>query len=365
MSDRKELLPLLDDLGATVEQLLSTGLTTASEATLKKLDVAFREASRHRLLRVSTALRVANDELSRFLSNADGFSARRLCFFLNRAWLLSHGITRAIRAGNDAEFRRLLWTPETAPIEELTVVTLGVSKKVVTGVFTSFEFRLRATRAAGPLEAGSAVIWSVVFPLKPGTAVPPEGFLHLPQKQKFVANVFLEGREVTIRKAALAPSGPGFRLSLGDDSRVEAGGEFSEFSRFKAWDPKPSLQRLAAHETGPLDLEIELQEEIVLERWSLAGPPNDEDERLVYKLDTHGVEFEAPVSKGVEGESLKKALGELGKQRQPPALFGLLHYERARLVLQPLSVFTENGMDQLMISKDSIDRAALLKTLRF
>ncbi|HXU01309.1 MAG TPA: hypothetical protein VN903_09970, partial [Polyangia bacterium] len=57
------LLPLLDDLGGAVEDLLLTGLTTASEATLQKIDVAFREASRRRLLRLSAALRVANEEI--------------------------------------------------------------------------------------------------------------------------------------------------------------------------------------------------------------------------------------------------------------------------------------------------------------
>ena len=365
MSDRQELLPLLDDLAQTVESLVSTGLTTASDATLKKLDVAFREASRQRLLRLSTSLRVANDELSRFLSNADGFSTRRLCFFLNRAWLLSHGISRAIRAGDQAELRRLLWTPETAPIDELTVVTLGVSKKVVPGVFASFEFRLRATSAKGPLEPGAAVVWSVVFPLKPGNAVPPEGFLHLPQKQKFVANVFLKGHEVVIKKAAVSPSGAGFRLSLGDESRVEAGGAFRDFSCFSSWDSAASLRRLDAHETGPLDLEIDLQEEVVLESWSLAKESSERDAQRIYTIETRGVRLEAAVSKGVEGTSLTKALGELGKKKKRPPLFGLLHYERAGLVLQPLSVFTDEGMDQLMISKESIDRAALLKTLRF
>jgi hypothetical protein len=274
-------------------------------------------------------------------------------------------MTRAIRAGDDAELRRLLWTPETTPVDELSVVTLGVLKKVVPGAFASFEFRLRATRAAGPVQAGDPVLWSVVFPLKAGNAVPPEGFLHLPQKQKFVAHVFLEGHEIAIRKAAVSGSGATHRLSLGDDSRIEAAGAFEAFSRFKVWDARSSLERLAAHEIGPLDLEIELQEEIVLESWSLGAKPHERDDQIVHRIESAGLELEAPVSKSIEGTTLQKSLAELGKKRERPALFGLLHYERARLVLQPLSVFAEGGMDQLMISKEAVDRAALLKTLRF
>ena len=63
--DRKALLPKLDRLVGAIEDLLLSGLTTASESTRKALGVTFQEASRMRLLRLGGTLRVANEELGR------------------------------------------------------------------------------------------------------------------------------------------------------------------------------------------------------------------------------------------------------------------------------------------------------------
>ena len=107
-ADRKKLLPLLGELAGTVEDLVLSGLTTASEATRQALHVAFQEASRLRLLRLGSTLRVANEELGRFTRNEPDFSRKRLVFFLNRDWLLSHGLARALREHDDAQLSRLL-----------------------------------------------------------------------------------------------------------------------------------------------------------------------------------------------------------------------------------------------------------------
>jgi hypothetical protein len=40
-----------------------------------------------------------------------------------------------------------------------------------------------------------------------------------------------------------------------------------------------------------------------------------------------------------------------------------MHYERCRLVFQPLSVFNENGPEYLTISQEKVDKAALLREL--
>src|SRR5438128_9404241 len=101
-AERKKLASLLDELGRAVEDLLLTGLTTASEATRQTLGVAFQEASRLRLLRLGSTLRGANDELGRFTRNEPEFSRKRLGFFLNRAWLLGKGIGRALKDDDDA-----------------------------------------------------------------------------------------------------------------------------------------------------------------------------------------------------------------------------------------------------------------------
>src|SRR5436305_13560288 len=110
-ADARKLAPLLDELARAVEDLLLSGLTTASEATRRRLEVSFQEASRMRLLRLGSTLRQANEELGKFVAQKEGFSRRRLCFFLNRAWLLTHGLARALREADEKEFDRLLRTP--------------------------------------------------------------------------------------------------------------------------------------------------------------------------------------------------------------------------------------------------------------
>src|SRR5277367_4314214 len=124
-ADRKKLLPLLGELAGAVEDLVLSGLTTASESTRQALNVAFQEASRLRLLRLGSTLRVANDELGRFTRNETDFSQKRLMFFLNRAWLLTQGLAQALRAGNEQAFDRLLRTPASQGVDRLEVVTLG------------------------------------------------------------------------------------------------------------------------------------------------------------------------------------------------------------------------------------------------
>jgi hypothetical protein len=42
-----------------------------------------------------------------------------------------------------------------------------------------------------------------------------------------------------------------------------------------------------------------------------------------------------------------------------------MHYEACRLILQPLATFGESGPEQLMLSNEKVDRAALLKALKF
>src|SRR5262245_13865525 len=137
-ADRKKLPNLLEQLRSAVEELLLSGLTTASDATRKILQIVFQEASRMRLLRLGSTLRAANDELGRFTRNESDFSRRRLIFFLNRAWLLSQGLARALSENDDAGLERLLWTPASVPVDRLDVVVLGVGKKVAAGAFVAF-----------------------------------------------------------------------------------------------------------------------------------------------------------------------------------------------------------------------------------
>jgi hypothetical protein len=367
----QKLLPLLEQLAGAVEELLLTGLTTASEATRQTLGLAMQEASRMQLLRLASTLRIANEELGRFTRNAADFSRKRLMFFLNRAWLLARGLVRAIREGDQALYDRLLWTPPNVPVERLEVVTVGVGKKVAAGAFVAFDFRLRTTTAAkhpaGELPAGQRLAWSCIFPVKQGVELPPEGFLHLPQKQKFNASVFLDRKVLVLDKVAVAVDDfGGGRISLKDESRVAAGEPFTDWSRFAAWQPQSALDRLARHETSPFDLEVEMQEEIVLTDWQVGEPTvREETGQAVYPITAGQATLDAVVSPGIEGEALAAALDGLRQQETRPPLMGLLHYELCRLVLQPLAVLEASGPKYLTISDKSIDRSQLLKALKF
>jgi hypothetical protein len=362
-ADRKKLLRLLEELARAVEDLLLSGLTTASEATRQALGVTFQEAARMRLLKLGSTLRVAGEELGRFTRNEPDFSAQRLSFFLNRAWLLSHGIARALRDGDDQAFDRLLWLPADEPVPRLEVVTLGVVKKVIRGAAVTFDFRLRLVKAAGARPAGFPLRWSCVFPIKPGTNVPAEGYLHLPQKQKFKAVEFLEPKVMVIEHAAVAGDASGARISLGDKSKVTAGDDFKEWEQFLTWDPAAAATRIEGHTVGPLDLEIEMQEEVALTDWRLEEPVERENGRLAYPVLAGNTHFEGVAPAGDEGTALKKALAELQKRKRRPPLFGLMHYERCRLALQPLTVFEKDGPKHLMISDEKLDRAELLRAL--
>jgi hypothetical protein len=355
-ADRKKLLPLLGELADAVEDLVLSGLTTASESTRQALNVAFQEASRLRLLRLGSTLRVANEELGRFTRNEPDFSRKRLVFFLNRAWLLSHGLARALREKDDVQLARLLWSPAGEPADRLEVVTLGAIKKVIRGAAVTFEFRLRSL-------TGQRLLWACVFPLRPGVDVPAEGFLHLPHKQKFKAADFLAGKTITIEKVTLATDDSGGRITMTDATTVTVGKAFTDWDRFRCWDPAAALTRIQSHSPGPFDLEVEMQEEVVLDDWQLGEVTERADGQLAYPIRSGETAFEAVVASGAEGQALRKALERHRKKKQRPPLFALMHYERCRLVLQPLSVFGPNGPEYLTISDEKLDRAALLKAL--
>src|SRR5262245_63609750 len=93
-SERRKLETILAELLTVIEDFLRTGLTTASETTRQTLAVTFQEASRLRLLRLGSTLRLANDEMGKLVRNDADFSRSRFAFFLNRAWMLSRGLLK-------------------------------------------------------------------------------------------------------------------------------------------------------------------------------------------------------------------------------------------------------------------------------
>lgn len=358
--DRDRVLQQLGQTVTALEQMLLNGLTTAGPATLKTLSVTFQEASRLRLLRLGGTLRNACEEITRFTQDDEQFSARRLVFFLNRCWILCKGIQTALAHNDQVLLEKLLWTPATGEPEDLQVVCLGVAKKISPGVFCAFEFRLYDLDNQRPL------VWSTVFPLKPGVDIPAEGYLHLPQKQKFKASVFLDGKVVRITQARLTTAGgSAARIQLSDQSTVVAGDRFSDWSALNPWDIDSALQRIAAHAVTPLDVDVELQEEATWHDYQL-GKPEVEDGRRSYTLRILDTHWTICLSTGVENDATIAKLDAIAQQDTPLSpLFGLIHYARGAIEFQPLTAFGRSGPDYLTISEQHIDRAALLRALDF
>jgi hypothetical protein len=191
--------------------------------------------------------------------------------------------------------------------------------------------------------------------------------LHLPQKQKFTPNLFLEKKTIAFQNAAVSADESAGRITLNEHSKVALGGEFSQWQQFLEWNAEPALQRVAAHKPGPLDLDTELQEEVVLRDYQI-GSADDGDEpgQSIYPITAGQLQLHAIVGAEAEGKALKKGLEDLRKlkkDRRP--LFGLMHYERCRLMFQPLTAFGKDGPDYLTISKENINKAALLKAMSF
>ena len=170
---------------------------------------------------------------------------------------------RAIDADDQETLDRLQVTPPAQPVEKLKVVTLGVAKRVVPGAFASFDFRLRALGAAGPVADKEPLIWSCVFPLRKDLDLPAEAFLHLPQKQKFKPSILLEKKVVEVTKCAVsAQAGGATRLIAGRGQHSDRRRSVHGLAVALGWDMRQAAERLEQHRPTPMDLEIELQEEV-------------------------------------------------------------------------------------------------------
>jgi hypothetical protein len=366
-ADRPKLKAVLEQLTAAVEELLLGGLTTASDSTTKLVNTALQEAARLKMLRFGGTLRSLGENLARFEKQKATFSRARLTFYLNRTWLLCRGLSKALGDADEALYDRLSWVPASQPLPAVEVVCMGVLKKVA-AAFVAFEFRLRATAEAPPVKAGQRMTWGVVFPVKPGADIPPEGFLHLPQKQKFSPYLFLEHKTIDIRNAAVAfdESGGG-RISLNEASTVTIGKDFAGWANYLAWSPVPAVERIRRHTPGPLDLDTELQEEVVLRDYAIDPPhAGDDPGQTVYPVASGGMAVQAVAGDAAEGKALKKELDAIRKlKKNRPPLYGLMHYERCKLVFQPLTTFASDVPDYITISKEQVNKAALLKSMSF
>lgn len=359
LEDPKGAVELLGELTKLVEDLVRTGLTSASQATRARLDHAFKEASRRKLLRLGASLRYVNEEIGRFLAEDGTFAARRYSFFLHRCWLLAKGTHVAIGKKDARLVGSLTLGVASAPkpVGALEVVTLGVQKRASSAA-CSFDFRLRVVKSARASLVGQALVYSLVFARKAG--VPPEAYLHLPQPQKFAPKILIGKTKVTISEAAVLEDGRGGgRLVLGPKSTMSTGADYDAWSSHYRWDPDRAADRVEAHVPTPLDLAVEMQEEIVLDDWTLAPAPDGG-----LRIQTPGLSFSATLPSGEEGQRLKKTLEVAAKKKKNrPSLLGAVHYEFGQLVLAPISLLDADGPEHILLSDENINLSALLGSL--
>ncbi len=365
--NRSALVPVLEELARTVEGLVGSGLTTASAATRQKLDASFKEASRLKLMRLATSLRYVGDELGRFLDDSAQFSPRRFVFFLTRTWLIARGLLEAIAENDQVALGRLLLSSPATPVRALRLAVIGVQKRALLDGSAAFEFRMVTLDEQGGVPRGARLAWSCVFGRKPG--VPAEAFLHLPQAQKFAPKMLLDRTEILVTEAAVSLDAHGSgRLMLGPKSTVKPGKKQVDWDGLVHWDRERVATRWRRHPISPLDLEIELQDEVVVSDWGLGAPvPNPyRPEQQIFPLAVEGLELDAMCSTGPDGRELMTALKALAKPKaERPPLYGLMHVEMGRLVFQPLTLFGADGPEYLMISGAHIDLASLMKTMDF
>ena len=362
--EKKELITLLRQLTAAVEDLLLTGLGAASDKSRQNLAVSFKAASGMKLLRLGSTIRVAAEELGRYVKNDPLFSRRRYSFFLNRAWMLSQGMLRALEQNDLEHWQQLTTSVGGREFEAVEVVTLGVMKRVVPNSFVAFEFRLRTVSPRPDLAVGTPLVWSNIFPLAGKTNVPPEAYLHLPLPQKFKAADFLKGRVVTLGPVKISDDG---RLSLTAESTLALGSEpFDDWQDYLHWDMQAAFTRLQNYRPGPFDLEVDLQEEIVLRDWRIDEPEEvPREAQLRYPFNTPQGTYYCTVASGPENLVLAETLKKMKSARSRPPVFGTLHYEMCRFVFQPLTLFKETGPEPLMLSKEKFDPRTLVKALNF
>ncbi len=204
--------------------------------------------------------------------------------------------------------------------------------------------------------------------MKKGSGVPAEGYLHLPQKQTFKASVFLERKVVTLQHVRVTEAAQSVqRVQMTDESRVTAGEAFSDWSELLSWNAAQAARRVRAHQVSPLDVDIELQEECCLQRYRWEQARSSSEQFREYSLIVDDVTMDVPVANSDEGRATAKKLDQFMEKppQQSPTLYGLLHYARSRLIFQPLTFFGDAQPDYITLDEQDVDRAALLKSLKF
>jgi hypothetical protein len=56
---------------------------------------------------------------------------------------------------------------------------------------------------------------------------------------------------------------------------------------------------------------------------------------------------------------------KLAEKKRKPGLYGVVHYESCKLVLQPLAALGKEGPEYLTVSPGKINQAELIKAMKF
>jgi hypothetical protein len=199
--------------------------------------------------------------------------------------------------------------------------------------------------------------------------LPAEGFLHLPQKQMFRPSVLLEKKVVVMTKVGVSRQGGGgggaSRLTLTEGSVVTAGEAYKDWEGFWKWDMRGAAERLKGHRPTPLDLEVELQEEVVVREWEAGERRVLEEGYDLLALKTEHLAIEARIDRGPSGVPLAGVMAKLAEKKKRPALYGVAHYEGCAVVFQPLTALGKGGPEYLTISPDKVSQAELVKAMKF
>lgn len=365
-------LALLQQAADAIEELLLAGTTTASQSTGRTLGAVFEEASRAGFLRLGASLRIVLEELKRLDGAPERFSASRLVFFLDRAWLLAKGTRQALLNADAALLIRLTAPARNNTAARLEVATLGVLKRHVPGAFSAFEFRFRLLEPVmladgAQLSRGSSLIWPLVLPARADIEVSPEAFLNLQQKQGFRPADLLIGKRIVVEQASISAESP-HRINVGPDSRVCIGEPVEDWQGLVDWQPDQWLARLQQHRPDPLELPVEHSIEVLLSAWQLsqdfaaATAPGKAASERIAGVDAFGMCWRLRIDAG-ESE-LERALQEAGRSETPPALYASAHVELGQAVLAPLALLPQaRSPNYITIGPMKGDRAALVRAL--
>src|SRR5204863_5917715 len=92
--------------------------------------------------------------------------------------------------------------------------------------------------------------------------------------------------------------------------------------------------RLEQHRPTPMDLEIELQEEVFLSSWQAGEERQTEEGYGILPIESRFLPLEVRLDRGPSGVPLAGVMSKMAQKKRRPPIYGLVHYESCRLILQ-------------------------------